>query len=110
MDEYNALCDRGYDEIFNKDPKFLRALRKPPYYVIKSYASYLTTIGGIKIDHHMAVQNKEDRTIPGLYAGGDIAGGWESETYCMYLPGSAFGWALNSGRMAGENAAKYASV
>jgi len=71
--------------------------------------SCLDTIGGIRINQHMEVFNKQDDPIPGLYAGGDAAGGWESDTYCILLPGSAFGFAINSGRIAGENAYKYVS-
>ncbi len=106
--DYNAVSDRGYDEIFLKDRRFLRALRTPPYYAITSYVSFVTTLGGIKINHRMEVVNKQDDRIPGLYAGGDTTGGWESETYCIDLAGSAFGFAINSGRIAGENAAENA--
>ena len=107
IEEYNSFCDQGYDAIFAKDRRYLQALRTPPYYAIKCYLSFLTTIGGIKINHHMEVLNSQDNPILGLYAGGDAAGGWESDTYCMSLAGSAFGFAINSGRIAGENAAKY---
>jgi hypothetical protein len=34
---------------------------------------------------------------------------WEGETYNVYLSGSGLGFALNSGRIAGENAAQYVS-
>lgn len=57
----------------------------------------------------MEVLNSRDDPIPGLFAGGDAAGGWESDTYCILLPGSTFGFAINSGRIAGENAFKYVS-
>jgi fumarate reductase flavoprotein subunit len=107
IEEYNSFCDQGYDEIFIKDQRYLQALRTPPYYAIRCYLSLMTTIGGIKINHHMEVLNKHDNPIPGLYAGGDCAGGWETDTYCMLLPGSALGFAINSGRIAGVNAAKY---
>lgn len=107
VEEYNTLCESGHDGLFNKNPKFMQALRTPPYYAVKSYVAYLTTIGGIKINHHMEVLDQKDNPIPGLYAGGDTAGGIQSETYCMHLPGSALSFAINSGRIAGENAAKY---
>jgi hypothetical protein len=35
------------------------------------------------------------------------AGCWESESYCYRLTGHLVGFALNSGRIAGENAVKY---
>jgi fumarate reductase flavoprotein subunit len=71
---------------------------------------YLTTMGGIKINHHMEVVNASDDAIPGIYAVGDCAGGLEWDSYCMVLASSAMGWAINSGRMAGENAADYVSL
>jgi fumarate reductase flavoprotein subunit len=109
IEEYNSFCDQGYDEIFAKDRRYLQALRTPPYYSIRCHLSFLTTIGGIKINEHMEVLNHQDNPILGLYAGGDTTGGWESDTYCISLAGSAFGFAINSGRIAGENAAKYVS-
>ena len=106
ISEYNLCCDRGRDDVLFKDPRFLVPLRKPPYYAIKCHQGFLGTIGGIKINHHMEVLNRQDDPIPGLYAVGAGAGGWESDTYCLELSGSAFGFALNSGRIAGENAAR----
>jgi fumarate reductase flavoprotein subunit len=106
--EYNGFCDRGHDEMFTKDPKYLLPLRTPPYYAIKCYSGFLGTIGGIKINHHMQVINQQNNPIPGLYAAGVDTGGWQGNTYAgRDLPGSAFGFAINSGRIAGENAATY---
>jgi glycine/D-amino acid oxidase-like deaminating enzyme len=42
----------------------------------------------------------------GLYAAGVDTGGWESTTYCAILSGSTLGFAINSGRIAAENAVK----
>ena len=107
LEEYNSACDRGYDDIFDKDRRYLQALRTPPYYAIAGYPFFMTTIGGIKINHHMEVLNLHDSPIPGLYAAGVDTGGWVSDTYCGHLAGSGFGFALNSGRIAGENATRY---
>ena len=109
VEEYNSFCDQGYDGLFNKDRRYLRALRTPPYYAIKSHLCFLTTVGGIKINERMETLDGEDSPIPGLYAGGDITGGWESDTYCILLSGTTSGFAINSGRIAGENAAEYGS-
>ena len=107
IDEYNRFCDQGYDEMFAKDRKYLLPLRTPPYYAIRCGQGFLDTTGGIKINHHMEILNHRDNPIPGLYAAGVAAGGWESKTYCIMLTGSACSFAINSGRIAGENAAKY---
>lgn len=107
VDEYNLFCDQRYDEIFVKDPQYLQALRTPPFYAIKSGGAFLRTMGGIKINYKMEVLNKKDDPIPGLYAVGADTGGWESDTYCAVLAGGAFGFAMNSGRIAAENASDY---
>ncbi len=107
IDEYNSFCARGHDEIFAKERRYLEALHTPPYYAVECYLCFLTTVGGIKINHHMEVLNNRDKPIPGLYAGGDTTGGWASDTYCILLSGSTAGFAINSGRIAAENAVKY---
>jgi fumarate reductase flavoprotein subunit len=107
VDEYNSFCDKGHDDHFAKDRRYLLALRTPPYYALKCYPGFLTTIGGIKINHRMEVIDRDYNCIPGLYAGGNDTGGWESDTYNVELAGAALGFAINSGRIAGENAAEF---
>jgi len=108
--DYNSFCDQGYDGAFAKDLKYLQPLRTPPYYATMCGRSLLTTIGGIKINYRTEVISMQGKPIPGLYAVGNDAGGWEPETYDMALAGFAQGFALNSGRIAGENAANYSLV
>jgi fumarate reductase flavoprotein subunit len=105
IDEYNSCCDQRHDGVFAKDPKYLDALRTPPCYAIRCYPRFLGTIGGIKVNHHMEVLAQSDEPIPGLFAAGVDTGGWEFDTYNAVLSGSTFGFAINSGRIAGENAA-----
>jgi fumarate reductase flavoprotein subunit len=107
IDEYNAFCDDGHDELFAKDRRYLEAMRTPPYYALRCYPRFLSTIGGIKINHHMEVLDSEDNPIPGLYAAGVDTGGWEADTYNAILSGTTFAFAVNSGRIAAENAVKY---
>jgi fumarate reductase flavoprotein subunit len=107
VNEYNSFCDRGHDEIFAKDRQYLSPLRIPPYYAIRCHSAFLGTIGGIKINQHMEVLNKTDNPIGGLYATGVDTGGWESDTYNCILSGSTFGFAISSGRIAGERAVQY---
>ena len=107
--EYNDSCDHGYDPLFVKDRQFLVPISTPPYFAIKCNIGFLDTIGGIKINENMEVLNKEEKPIPGLYAAGVVAGGWEGDTYCAVISGAASGFAVNSGRIAGENSLKYVS-
>jgi len=103
--QYNKACDSGHDPVFAKTRRYMRPLRTPPFYAIRANSDYLDTIGGIKINHRMEVLNKRDEPIPGLYAAGVVTGGWEGDNYCALLSGSTCGFAINSGRIASENAA-----
>lgn len=107
IEEYNEACDRNHDTLFVKDKKYLRPIRTAPYYVIKGHAAICDAIGGIKINERMEVLDRVDNPIPGLYAAGSTTGCWESESYCYHLTGHLVGFALNSGRIAGENAVAY---
>jgi fumarate reductase flavoprotein subunit len=107
---YNDACCRNHDAVFCKDRENLVPLLSPPYYAIKCTSAFLDTIGGIKINERMQVIDTEDCVIPGLYAAGVITGGWEGDDYCTQLMGSARGFALTSGRIAGKNAAEFVGV
>jgi fumarate reductase flavoprotein subunit len=107
ISDYNAFCDQGHDAVFAKDRQFLRPLSRPPFYAIRCCPGFHDTMGGIKVTQNMEVRDKNDRLIPGLYSAGAITDGWESDIYCWILCGAAFGFALNSGRIAGESAAQF---
>jgi len=107
VEEYNGACERGYDPVFGKDRKYLRALRQPPFYALEGHAMIADTIGGIKIDEKMRVIDTEQKAIPGLFAAGVTTGEWEAEAYDYHLTGHLVGFAINSGRIAGESAVDY---
>jgi fumarate reductase flavoprotein subunit len=108
VNEYNRFCNKGHDDLFAKNPKYLRPLKGPKFYAVKARTICLGTLGGIKINHNMEVVDKKDRTIPGLYAGGFDAGGMYGDSYCIHdSSGLSSGFAVNSGRIAGRNALRY---
>lgn len=107
IDEYNFDCDLGYDSLFLKDRRYLEPLRVPPYYAVKFHQTLLDTMGGIKTNHQMEILDGRGNPIPGLYAAGVCVGGYTSSTYCYMLSGTMFGFSLNSGRIAAENAVKF---
>jgi fumarate reductase flavoprotein subunit len=109
IEEYNISCDNKHDTLFAKDRRYLLPLRTPPFYAVKGHIGLCDAYGGIKINEKMEALDTEDNPIPGLYAAGSTAGCWESESYCYRLTGHLVGFALNSGRIAGENAARYLS-
>jgi fumarate reductase flavoprotein subunit len=107
IDQYNHYCVIGHDEEFGKKHEYLKTLLTPPYYVAKCYPLHLGSIGGIKVNERMEVQDKNHQSIKGLYACGSDIGGWSARTYNRYLAGAGASFAINSGLIAGENVAKY---
>jgi fumarate reductase flavoprotein subunit len=107
VEEYNGFCDRGHDELFAKSRAFLFPLRTPPFYALKCGLRFITTHGGIKINHRMQALRPDGNPIPGLYAAGNETGATDGDTYNMFLGGHAFGFAIGMGRIAGEQAVGY---
>jgi fumarate reductase flavoprotein subunit len=108
--EYNKACDTGRDLIFHKAARYLRPVRTPKFYIQKQQqmgAFAISASGGIKINYRTEVLNKDFEKIPGLYAAGNDANNLYGDTYILPLSGNYLGFALNSGRMAGENSADF---
>ena len=101
--EYNSYCDRGRDEIFARTEN-LHPLHRPPYYAMRCYARVGETLGGIKANERMEVLDTRGDVIPGAYVAGVLVDGFAAQTNSV----SPMGFAVNSGRIAGENAARYA--
>lgn len=107
VNEINHAFERNHDDIFEKDSRYLQPVKKEKFYAIKSLYQIFTTLGGIKINSKTEVLNKNLKTIPGLYAIGNCAGGMYGWNYEVYTTGGALGFAVNSGRIAAENCLEF---
>jgi fumarate reductase flavoprotein subunit len=108
VDEYNGFCAKGHDNLFAKDPRYLRPIIGPKFYAIRARTIFLGTLGGIRINHRMEVLDRKGNVIPGLYAAGYDAGGMYGDSYSIKnSSGLSSAFATNSGRLAGKNALKY---
>jgi len=106
VDEYNKFCETR-DELFNKRYTYLKLVKQPKFYAAKLFPGAYGSLGGIKINYRTEVLTKEHEVIPGLYAAGTDACSIYGDSYVFVLPGNTMGFALNSGRIAGENAVEY---
>ncbi len=105
VEEYNEFCEKGHDDLFAKNPDYLRSLKGPKFYAAKTRTIFLGTLGGIKINYKTEVIDKKGKVIPGLYAVGfDAAGMWGDSYSIKDSSGASAGFAVNSGRIAGKNA------
>ena len=112
VEQYNALSDGEVEDPFGKSAEFVDPIGdEGPYYAVKGAAYIYGTVGGLDIDVNMNVLDVNGDPIPGLYAVGQDAMGvlfTPQDAYVSY-GGAAQGWVLTSGRIAGANAAEFAS-
>lgn len=104
MDKWNACVDAGKDEEFNRT-SFANKLDKGPYYGIKVAPGVHHTMGGLSINTNTEVLDAAGAVIPGLFAAGEVTGGVHGANR---LGGNAVADIIIFGRIAGQNAAKFA--
>jgi hypothetical protein len=74
---YNGFVDAGRDTDFGKPaPKF--RIERPPFYAAWSTPVVHDTRSGLRIDARCRVLDLEGELIPGLYSGGETAGGFSA--------------------------------
>ena len=104
IEEYNEMCENGYDEIFEKDRAYMQPIEKAPFYLCRENVGAYGSLGGVKINHKTQVLTQDAKVIPGLYCAGTDACNIFGDSYPFILSGNTMGFCLNSGRIAGENA------
>jgi hypothetical protein len=72
---YNSFVDSGIDEDFGKT-KPLYKVAKPPFYAAWATPVLHDTRAGLRINAKCQVLDMNGETIPGLYCGGESAGGF----------------------------------
>ncbi len=107
---YNQSCRTGYDDLFNKDHRYMRPIETPTFYAARHYPGAYGSIGGIKINHKTEVVGTDWHPIPGLFAAGTDACSIYGDSYVFIMPGNSMGFAVNTGRIAGENAVNYVAA
>lgn len=101
---YNELAANGEDTQFFKDSKFMYSVDQGPYYAVIVDLRCLGTLGGVAINEDIQAIDSEGNPIENLWVAGADAGGIYGNNYVTF-EGGTLGFAYNSGRIAGENAA-----
>jgi fumarate reductase flavoprotein subunit len=102
IERYNGFVADGFDRDFGRRHLVhhfgkLRPIETPPFYAYPSTAVVFGTYCGLRIDPAARVLDAEDRPIDGLYAAGEVTGGFHG---AAYMTGSALGKAVVFGRLA----------
>ena len=97
---YNSLVDSGTDEDFGK-PKPQYKIQTPPFYAAWATPVPHDTRVGLRINARCEVVDLQGHVIPGLYCGGESAGGFNEHGVARCKA---------QGRIAGLNAAAQPSA
>lgn len=102
---YNESVKIGVDNLFYKEKEFLLyTIEEGPFYAIAVKGSVYGSIGGVRINEDIQALDEQGQPIAGLFVAGADAGGMYDNTY-PDVEGVTMAFAMNSGRIAGENAA-----
>lgn len=107
LEKYNHHCEMHFDDDFCKPRQHLIPLTGEQYFAIKIMPSAYGSLGGIKINHRLEVLTENHEVIEGLYGAGSDVNEMYNGTYFYYFPGNTMGFAVTSGRMAGQYAAAF---
>ena len=72
---YNSFVASGVDEDFGK-PRPMYQIARPPFYAAWATPVVHDTRAGLRINAHCQVIDINGEVIPGLYCGGEAAGGF----------------------------------
>jgi tricarballylate dehydrogenase len=115
ISEFNAACQPGeynpaiLDNVHTQGitpakSNWALPIDEPPYVAFITTTGITFTFGGLRINAQSEVQDVTDRSIPGLYAAGELVGGLFYENYpggSGLMAGSVFG------KIAGHQAATH---
>ena len=89
---------------FGRNFEHTSVLKGPPYYGVKVTGALFHTQGGLVVDKHARVLNKNGDRLPNLFAGGGSARGISGPSDSGYMAGNGLLTATTFGRLAGEAA------
>lgn len=106
--EYNEDAESGVDRAFGRSclaHRFgsIRPLDSPPFYAYPCTTSINSTYAGLAVDERMRVLDVFGEAIEGLFAAGEVVGGFHGRAY---MTGSSLVKALIFGEVAGVSAAQ----
>ena len=105
IEDYNAVVRGEKADSLGRETGLEMEFNEAPYYAIKVAPGVHHTMGGVKINTNTEVINTDENVIEGLYAAGEVTGGVHGANR---LGGNAVADIVIFGRVAGQNAGKYA--
>ena len=107
ISRYNRDAAQGEDREFGKPVEYMQPVTQGPFYGFKLNIGAFCTMGGLQVTPQNEVRDEQGQVIPGLYAVGNDAAGLTGDTYGPNMPGTCVGYAIYSGRNAGQQVTEY---
>jgi len=109
VERYNGFVRAGCDEDFGRTGLSsgygkLVELKRAPWYAYPSTSGLIATYCGVTVDTETRVLDVFGVPIPGLFAAGEMTGGFHG---VAYMTGSSLGKCVIFGRIAGRNAVAF---
>ncbi|MBF3851510.1 FAD-dependent oxidoreductase [Burkholderia pseudomallei] len=110
VQRYNEACDGSIEDEVGRTSLSTgygkpRRIEEGPFYGIACTTGLTSTYCGLRTDTSARVLTVEGAVIPGLYASGEVTGGFHGETY---MSGSSLAKGCVFGRLAAQDAIKRA--
>jgi tricarballylate dehydrogenase len=101
---HNAIFGEKALNLVPVKSNFAQRIDRRPFYAYPVTGGMTFTFGGIKINERAEVVDKTGKSIPGVYAAGEVTGGF---FYNNYPAGSSLTRCAVFGEIAGNSAAAY---
>lgn len=106
---YNELCEKGADEDFGKDAKWMNAIKTAPFYGIRRHLRVSALCSGVNTNANGQALDANKAPIEGLYCVGNLGGQfYGGADYPFHATGLSLGRCYTFGRLAGKHAAALA--
>lgn len=106
---YNELCEKGVDEDFGKDSKWMNPIKTAPFYGIRKHIRVSALCSGVYTNANGQALDSTKAPIDGLYCVGNLGGQfYGGADYPFHATGLSLGRCYTFGRIAGKHANKLA--
>ncbi len=105
IDRYNELCEKGYDEDFGKEKKYMHKIEKAPFWAARKHIRVSAGVAGVITNENAQVLDKDGNIIEGLYCAGNVGGPfYGGADYPFHQTGLSLGRCYTFGMIAAKHA------
>lgn len=104
VDEYNAKCAAGKDDLYGKDAQYLIAIQQGPFYIAKIHEAIEGPLGGVKTNRKFQPVLTDGGVLDNVWVIASTASCSTATSIPSMCPGSASAECINGGRSAANQA------